>query len=292
MSTIVRSSSQSVAIGSDQPFVVIGERINPTNRKKLAAEMRARDFTRVANDALSQTAAGARILDVNVGVGSADPETTEPDLMVQCIEAIQTVTDVPLCIDSSVVPALVAGIRAARGRPLINSITGEEDKLEQLLPVIAEHQVSVIGICSDEAGISYDPTVRFAVARKIVERAARYGIPREDILIDPVVMPISVIGTAGTDVLTVVRLVAEELGCNTVCGASNISFGLPNRPLVNRTFLAMAIGAGIAGAITNPLDSEIRHTLAAADLLMNRDEYASHYLRLMRAAQRSATANA
>jgi 5-methyltetrahydrofolate--homocysteine methyltransferase len=280
--TVVQSPTQTVIIGPNQPFVIIGERINPTGRKKLAAEMQAGDFSRVISDALAQVAAGAHILDINAGVPSAEPQKIEPELMVRAVQEVQAVTDVPLCIDSSVVPALIAGLKAAKGRPIVNSVTGEEDRLESILPVVAEYNVPVIAISNDESGISYDPKVRFAVAKRIVKRAESYGIKPEDILIDPLAMPIGAINSAGRDLFTIVRMIREELGCNTVCGASNISFGMPNRDLLNATFVAMAIAAGMTCAITNPIEKEIRAAVYAADVLMGNDESAMRYLTAMR----------
>jgi 5-methyltetrahydrofolate--homocysteine methyltransferase len=284
--TIVKSPTQTVVIGPDQPFVIIGERINPTGWKKLAAEMQAGDFSRVIKDALAQVLAGAHILDINAGVPSAEPQKIEPQLMVRAVEEVQAVTDIPLCIDSSVVPALIAGLKAAKGRPIVNSVTGEEDRLESILPVVAEYNVPVIAISNDESGISYDPKVRFAVAKKIVDRAATYGIKPEDILIDPLAMPVGAINTAGKDLFMMVRMVREELGCNTVCGASNISFGMPNRELLNATFVAMAIAAGMTCAITNPIEKEIRNAIYAADALMGNDESSMRYLSAMRQLER------
>ncbi|MBI1297520.1 methyltetrahydrofolate cobalamin methyltransferase [bacterium] len=282
MDTVVQSPTQTVLIGPNQPFVIIGERINPTGRKKLAAEMQAGDFSRVISDALAQVAAGAHILDINAGVPSAEPQKIEPELMVRAVQEVQAVTDVPLCIDSSVVPALIAGLKAAKGRPIVNSVTGEEDRLESILPVVAEYNVPVIAISNDESGISYDPKVRFAVAKRIVRRAESYGIKPEDILIDPLAMPIGAVNSAGRDLFIIVRMIREELGCNTVCGASNISFGMPNRDLLNATFVAMAIAAGMTCAITNPIEKEIRAAVYAADVLMGNDESAMRYLSAMR----------
>jgi 5-methyltetrahydrofolate--homocysteine methyltransferase len=285
MQTIVKSPTQTVIIGPDQPFVIIGERINPTGRKLLAGEMQAGDFSRVVRDAKAQVEAGAHILDVNAGVPSAEPSKTEPELMVKAVQAVQSVTDVPLCIDSSVPAALIAGLKAAGGRPIVNSVTGEEERLAAILPVVAEYGVPVIGLCHDEEGISYDVEKRFAAAVKIVERAASYGIPREDILIDPLAMPVSAVNTAGLDLLRLVQKVHAELGCNTVCGASNISFGLPNRNLINTAFVPMAIAAGLTSAITNPLEESIRQAIYAADVLMGRDEMCMRYVMAMRRAQ-------
>ena len=282
MQTIVQSPTKTVIIGPDQPFAIIGERINPTGRKKLEAEMLAGDFSRVERDAQAQVAAGAHILDINVGVTSVQPQKTEPELMVKCIQLVQALTDVPLCIDSSVVPALIAGIKAAKGRPIVNSVTGEEERLEAVLPVVAEYNVPVIAITNDESGISYDPAVRFAVAKKIVKRAESYGIKPEDVLVDPLAMPVGAVRTAGRDLFNIVRMVREELGCNTICGASNISFGMPNRHLLNSTFVAMAIAAGMTSAITNPLERDIRNSIYAADVLMGTDEGSMRYLSAMR----------
>jgi 5-methyltetrahydrofolate--homocysteine methyltransferase len=277
--TVLTSPTESVVIGPNRPFVIIGERINPTGRKRLAAEMAAGDFSRVIADAQAQVAAGAHVLDVNAGVPLAD----EPALLAEAIRLVQQTVSVPICIDSSVVKALEAGLKAAQGKPLVNSVTGEEERLEAVLPVVAEAGAAVIGISNDESGISYDPRERFRVARKIVERAERYGIPRQDVIIDPLAMPVGAVQGAGAHLFQIVRMVREELGCNTVCGASNISFGLPNRPILNATFVAMAIAAGMPCAITNPLDSEIKAAILAADVLMGHDENCMAWIQAMRA---------
>jgi 5-methyltetrahydrofolate--homocysteine methyltransferase len=254
--------------------------------------MQAGDFSRVISDALAQVKAGAHILDVNAGVPSANPQRVEPELMMRAIEAVQSVTDLPLSIDSSVVPALIAGIRTAKGRPLVNSVTGEDERLEAILPVVAEYNLPVIGICNDESGISYDPVVRLAVARKIVERAERYGIKREDVVLDPLAMPVGAVNSAGADLFTLVRMIREELGCNTICGASNISFGLPNRHLIDAAFVPMAIAAGMTCAITNPINTQVRHAIYAADVLMGNDESCMRYLAAMREAAQQEGADA
>jgi 5-methyltetrahydrofolate--homocysteine methyltransferase len=254
--TVVESKTKTAIIGFDQPFCVIGERINPTGRKKLAAELEAGDFSTVEADALAQVAAGATVLDVNAGVvynSNPNPNETEPPLMTKMIELVQGLVDVPLCIDSSVPAALEAGLQACEGRPLLNSVTGEEDRLEFVLPLVKKYNVPVVAISNDDTGISEDPEVRFAVAKKIVERAADFGIPAHDIVVDPLVMPIGAMGTAGLQVFTLVRKLREELGVNTTCGASNISFGLPNRHGINNAFLPMAMGAGMTSAIMNPI---------------------------------------
>jgi len=266
--TIINSISKTVVISPDHPFTIIGERINPTGRKRLAAEMAAGDFSRVISDALAQVAAGAHALDVNAGIPLAD----EPAILEQAVRIVQSVTDVPLSIDSSIVAALERGLAAYQGKALVNSVTGEEERLEAVLPLVKKYGAAVIGISNDEAGISEDPDVRFAVAKKIVERAEDHGIPRRDVLIDPLVMPIGAVRMAGRQVFRIIRRVQEELGCNTVCGASNVSFGLPNRATLNATFLPMAISAGLTAAITNPLEPEIRRALLAADVLMGNDE--------------------
>lgn len=254
--TIVESKTKTAIIGFDQPFCVIGERINPTGRKKLAAELEAGDFSTVEADAVAQVAAGATVLDINAGVvynSNPNPNETEPPLMTRIVELVQGLVDVPLCIDSSVPAALEAGLQACEGRPLLNSVTGEEDRLEFVLPLVKKYNVPVVAVSNDDTGISEDPDVRFAVAKKIVERAADFGIPAHDIVVDPLVMPIGAMATAGLQVFTLVRKLREELGVNTTCGASNISFGLPNRHGINNAFLPMAMGAGMTSAIMNPV---------------------------------------
>ncbi|WP_133488615.1 methyltetrahydrofolate cobalamin methyltransferase [Aliiroseovarius marinus] len=261
--TIVESATKTSIIGFDQPFSVIGERINPTGRKILNEELERDDFSRVEADALAQVAAGATILDINSGAvfsnkmaedpRYADNNFVEPDLMRKLVETVQAVTDCPLCIDSSVPGALEAGLEAANGRPLLNSVTGEEERLEMVLPLVKKYNVPVVAISNDDTGISEDPEVRFAVAKKIVERAADYGIPAHDIVVDPLVMPIGAMGTAGLQVFELNRRLRDELGVNTTCGASNISFGLPNRHGINNAFLPMAMATGMTSAIMNPV---------------------------------------
>jgi 5-methyltetrahydrofolate--homocysteine methyltransferase len=268
METVLTSPTRTVRIGPGHPFVIIGERINPTGRKMLAAEMAAGDFSRVRADAIAQAAAGAHMIDVNAGIPLAD----EPAILAEAIRVVQSVTDLPICIDSSIVKALEAGLKVVQGKPLVNSVTGEEERLESVLPMVAQYKAAVIAISNDETGISYDPKVRLAVARKIVERAESMGIPREDVIIDPLAMPAGAVPGAGAILFDLVRMIREELGCNTICGASNISFGLPGRPVLNGTFLAMAIAAGMPCAITNPIEHEIKRSIMAADLMMGHDE--------------------
>ncbi len=265
--TVVSSQTKTVVIGYERPFCVIGERINPTGRKLLAAEMAIGNYSRVESDALAQVQAGAHMLDVNAGIPLAD----EPRILAECIQLVQSLTDVPLSIDSSIVEALEAGLEVYQGRPLVNSVTGEEERLESVLPLVKKYDAAVVAISNDETGISEDPDVRYEVAKKIVERAEDYGISRNDVVVDPLVMPIGAIGLAGRQVFRIVQRLREELKVNTTCGASNISFGLPNRNGLNSAFLTMAIGAGMTSAITSPLHPEIMNSVMAADVMMGTD---------------------
>ncbi|MGI8516992.1 MAG: dihydropteroate synthase [Acidimicrobiia bacterium] len=276
--TVVSSATREVAIGFERHFVIIGERINPTGRKLLAAEMRDGDFSRVEADTIAQVTAGAPMLDVNAGIPLAD----EPGLLAKAIQLVQSLTDVPLSIDSSIVEALEAGLAVYQGKPLVNSVTGEEERLERVLPLVAKYGAAVVAISNDETGISEDPDVRFEVARKIVNCAADYGIGKEDIVVDPLVMPIGAMGTAGRQVFHLVGRLRNELRVNTTCGASNISFGLPNRTGINAAFLSMAIGAGMTSAITNPLDAEVRQAVLAADVIAGRDPHCATWIRTYR----------
>jgi len=266
--TVLSSATKEVVIGPDRPFAVIGERINPTGRKALAAEMKAGDFSRVESDALAQVAAGAAMLDVNAGIPLAD----EPAILAKSIELVQSITDVPLSIDSSIVAALEAGLSVYKGKPLLNSVTGEEERLESVLPLVKKYSCAVVAISNDDSGISQDLEVRFQVAKKIVERAEDHGIPRCDVLVDPLVMPIGAIGTAGKQVLKLVARLRDELGVNSTCGASNLSFGLPNRHALNSTFVAMAAGAGLTSAIVNPLHEDMMSSIRAANVINATDK--------------------
>lgn len=278
--TLISSASKQVIIGFERPFVIIGERINPTGRKMLAEEMKVGDYSRVEADALAQVAAGAHMLDVNAGIPLAD----EPAILAEAIRRVQAVTDVPLCIDSSIVAALESGLAVYQGKALVNSVTGEEERLEAVLPLVARYGAAVVAISNDETGISEDPDVRFAVAKKIVERAADYGIPRSDIVIDPLVMPIGAINSAARQVMHLLRRLREELQVNTTCGASNVSFGLPNRNGINSAFLTMAIGAGLTSAITSPLHAEVMQAVLGADVMMGHDRDCSRWIRQYRQA--------
>jgi 5-methyltetrahydrofolate--homocysteine methyltransferase len=280
--TVLASAAKEVVIGFDQPFCVIGERINPTGRKKLAAEMVAGNFETVKKDALEQVEAGALVLDVNAGVTAVDPNTSEPPLLVETIRIVQSLVTVPISIDSSVPAALKAGLEVAVGRPLVNSVTGEEDRLETILPLIKKYDVPVIAISNDESGISEDPDVRFAVAKKIVERAMDHGIKPEDVVVDPLVMPIGAMATAGRQVFAIVRRLREELKVNTCCGASNISFGLPHRHGINAAFLPMAIANGMTSAIMNPCRPQEMEAVRGANVLMGTDRDCMAWIRTYR----------
>ena len=276
--TIISSATKEIRIGFDQPFVIIGERINPTGRKMLAKEMAEGDFSRVEKDALAQVAAGAHMLDVNAGIPLAD----EPGILAETIKLVQSLTDVPLSIDSSIVAALEAGLEVYQGKALLNSVTGEEERLESVLPLVKKYSCAVVAISNDETGISEDPDVRFEVAKKIVERAEDHGIPRADVVVDPLVMPIGAMGTAGVQVMQLVRRLREELKVNTTCGASNVSFGLPNRDGVNAAFLTMAMASGLTSAITNPLHDSIMQAVMGGDVMLGKDSNCANWIRKYR----------
>jgi 5-methyltetrahydrofolate--homocysteine methyltransferase len=276
--TVISSATKEVVIGFDRPFVMIGERINPTGRKILAAEMAAGDFSRVESDARAQVAAGAHMLDVNAGIPLAD----EPAILAKAVQLVQSITDVPLSIDSSIVAALAAGLAVYKGKPLVNSVTGEEERLESVLPLVKKYGAAVVAISNDETGISEDPDVRFAVAKKIVERAADHGIPASDVVVDPLVMPIGAINQAGVQVMRLLRRLREELKVNTSCGASNVSFGLPAREGITASFLTIAIGAGLTSAIMNPLHVDIVKACMGADVMMGHDPDCARWIRRFR----------
>lgn len=276
--TVISSATKEVVIGFDQPFCVIGERINPTGRKKLAAEMKEGNMETVKADALAQVAAGAHVLDVNAGIPLAD----EPQILADTIELVQSLVDVPLCIDSSIIEALEKGLSVYKGKALLNSVTGEAEHMERVLPLVKKYGCAVVGISNDETGISEDPNVRFEVAKKIVEHAADYGIPSCDIVIDPLVMPIGALGTAGRGALELIRRLREELKVNTTCGASNISFGLPNRRGINAAFLSMASGYGMTTAIMNPLHEEDMNAVLGADVINGVDKDCTRWIKKFR----------
>jgi len=276
--TTLSSATREVKIGFDQPFVIIGERINPTGRKILAEEMKIGDYSRVEADALAQVLAGAHMLDVNAGIPLAD----EPRILAEAIRLVQTITDVPLSIDSSIIEALEAGLSVYQGKALVNSVTGEDEVLERVLPLVARYGAAVVAISNDETGISEDPDERFKVAKKIVERAADHGIHYSDVIVDPLVMPIGAINTAGLQVMHVVRRLREELKVNTTCGASNVSFGLPNRNGINSAFLTMAMGAGMTSAITSPLHPEVMQAVRGGDVMMGNDPNCANWIKAYR----------
>ena len=276
--TLISSPTKEVKIGFDQPFVIIGERINPTGRKLLAEEMKADDFSRVEADAIAQVNAGAHMLDVNAGIPLAD----EPALLAKAIKVVQSVTDVPLSIDSSIVAALESGLSVYQGKALVNSVTGEEERLESVLPLVAKYNCAVVAISNDETGISEDPDVRFDVAKKIVERAADHGISRENVVVDPLVMPIGAINSAGKQIMHLVSRLKNELKVNTTCGASNVSFGLPNRNGVNAAFLTMAIASGMTSAITSPLHPEVMQAVLGANVMMGHDPDCTNWINSFR----------
>jgi 5-methyltetrahydrofolate--homocysteine methyltransferase len=276
--TVIGSATREVVIGDDRPFVIIGERINPTGRKLLAEEMKAGDFSRVERDTIAQVEAGAHMLDVNAGIPLAD----EPAILARTIQLVQSLTDLPLSIDSSIVEALEAGLAVYQGKALVNSVTGEDERLERVLPLVKKYGAAVVAISNDETGISMDPDVRFAVAKRIVERAADHGLPREDIVVDPLLMPIGALPQAGRQVWRILGRLRDELGVNSTCGASNVSFGLPHREGINGAFLAMAIASGLTSAITNPIAAGVREAVMAADVLMGNDQDAARWIRTHR----------
>jgi len=276
--TIISSASKEVIIGFERPFAIIGERINPTGRRLLAEEMKAGDLSRVEADALAQVAAGAHILDVNAGVPMAD----EPALLAKAVRLVQSLTDVPLSIDSSMINALEAGLEAYEGKALLNSVTGEEERLERVLPLVKKYGAAVVAICNDDTGISNDINVRFAVAKTIVNRAADHGIPASDVVVDPLVMPIGAVADAGVQALELIHRLRTELKVNTTCGASNVSFGLPNRVGLNCAFISMAIGAGLTSAITNPMVEALMQAVRGADVMKNHDPQCLNWIKAYR----------
>ena len=283
LTTTVSSTNLTVEINRTLPTVVIGERINPTGRKKLQTELEAHKFDIVQHDATTQVQSGARILDVNAGVPDAD----EPKLIVETIRAVMAVTDVPLCIDTADPDALEAALKIYEGKALVNSVNGETRSLEKMLPLVKDYGAAVIGLCMDDSGIPSSPEKRLAVAGKIIERAAKLGIPAEDVVIDPLVLTVSVDGRAAALTLKTTELIVKEFGVNITMGASNVSFGLPDRSAINATFMAMAIQAGLTCPITNPLDPDLAIAALAADLLMAKDEWGERWIAAYRSRNES-----
>jgi 5-methyltetrahydrofolate--homocysteine methyltransferase len=278
MHTTLTSRSQTVVIGHDQPFCVIGERINPTGRKAFAEELRGGDLSTVARDAVSQVAAGADMLDVNAGI----PLVDEPELLKSMLGAVAAAVEVPICIDSSVIEALEAGLSVYEGKPLVNSVTGEDDRLEEILPLVARHGAAVIGLANDETGIPETPQQRLDIARKIVSAAGDHGIPPEDVVIDPLAMTVGAATDAVTVTLQTISLIRDELGVNMCLGASNVSFGLPRRHALNAGFLPMAMAAGLTSAIMSCAD-EVVEAVRASDVLLGHDEWAASWIAAHRA---------
>ncbi|MCP4472090.1 MAG: dihydropteroate synthase [Gammaproteobacteria bacterium] len=278
--TVVSSATKELVIGFERPFVLIGERINPTGRKIMAEEMKVGDYSRVQSDALAQVAAGAHMLDVNAGIPLAD----EPRILAEAVQLVQSLTDTPLSIDSSIIDALEAGLAVYEGKALVNSVTGEDESLDRVLPLVKKHGAAVVAISNDETGISEDIDVRFNVAKKIVERASDYGVPACDVVVDPLVMPIGAINNAGREVLKLIHRLRTELKVNTTCGASNVSFGLPNRNGFNGAFISMAIQAGMTSAITNPMHAEVVAASLGADVMLGKDPDCARWIKQFREA--------
>jgi 5-methyltetrahydrofolate--homocysteine methyltransferase len=280
MDTVLRSRSRTVTIGAEQPFCIIGERINPTGRKVFAEQLRGGDLSRVAVDAAEQVEAGADMLDVNAGI----PLVDEAELLKDMLRLAQDTVDAPLCIDSSVVEALEAGLSVYEGRALVNSVTAEDDRLEEILPLVARHDAAVIALANDETGIPETPEQRLTLARKIVSAAGDYGIAPEDIVIDPLAMTVGADTEAVTTTLRTIRLIRDELGVNMCLGASNVSFGLPQRHALNAAFLPMAMAAGLTSAIMSTAPVCVQ-SVRAADLLLGHDAWGASWIAAHRARQ-------
>jgi 5-methyltetrahydrofolate--homocysteine methyltransferase len=283
LTTTVSSKSQTVEINRSNSTVIIGERINPTGRKKLQAALQEGNFEIVRSDAVAQVEAGAAILDVNAGVPGAD----EPALLKRIMQEVLSVSDVPLCIDTADPEALAAALSVYEGKALVNSVNGEERSLGAVLPVVKEYNAAVIGLCMDDDGIPETPEQRLAVADKIIERAGKLGIPPEDIVIDPLALTMGADHNAGKIALETIGLVVEKFGVNVTMGASNISFGMPDRKYINATFIAMAILSGLTCPITNPLVELVAIAVKAADLSMGRDEYGMNWIKAYRAREQN-----
>jgi 5-methyltetrahydrofolate--homocysteine methyltransferase len=282
--TVVQSPSRTVAIGPEQPFCVIGERINPTGRKAFQAQLQDGDLSQLETDVAQQVAGGADMLDVNVG----DPLADEVDLMGQAVPLVQGLCDLPLCIDSSVIEALEAGLSAYEGKALVNSVTGEDERLEAILPLVAKHGAAVIGLANDDE-IPMEPERRVEIAKKIVSVAGDHGIPPEDVVIDPLAMPIGAEPRAVNLFVETLRLLRSELGVNTTCGAGNTSFGLPGRQTLGAAFLAVAQSHGLTSAIMDSRRPEMVDAVRATDFLLGRDEWGAVWIRMYREKQAATT---
>ena len=277
--TRLEGTQAHVTIGPRRPFVLIGERINPSGKKRLATSLAQGDLSLVREEALAQAQAGAQVIDVNVAAEGVDELT----LLPLAVQAAAEVVTMPICIDTTDAKALAAALAVCPGRPLVNSVTGEDASLERVLPLVRERGCAVIGLCMDHAGIPAGANRRLEIAEKILRAAEKQRIPREDVVIDPLAMTVGADSAAGVAALEATRLITSQLGANTTLGGSNVSFGLPERSLINRSFLPMAMAAGLTSAIVDPLDVEIRKTVAACDLLMGHDEYAMRFLQRSRA---------
>ncbi len=286
MDTILSSQTHQVMIGTDRPFVIIGERINPTRRKRLSETLIVGDFSAAIDEARAQIAAGSHVLDVNAGVPGAD----EPKLLADLTREIAASVDVPLCFDSANPAALEAALSVYSGKALINSTTGEEKSLNAVMPLAVKYRAAVIGVITDDRGVPSTPEARLSVARKIVQRGADYGIPNEDIIIDCLALTVGADSTAGRVTLDTMRLVRQELGLNLSLGASNVSFGLPDRKAINAAYIALGIARGLCAAITDPTVLELRTAILACDLLMGHDEYAMRWIKAYRVAQQATAA--
>ena len=284
MHSILRSATKEVIIGHDVPFVIIGERINPTGRKKFQEQLRAGDLSQIEIDVQQQVEGGADVLDVNMGV----PLTDEPDLLSRAIKLVQTKTDLPICIDSSVIEALEAGLKAYEGKALVNSMTGEDDRMELILPLVKEHKAVIMALSNDETGIPATAQERLVITEKIVRTVEKYGIPLEDLVIDPLAMTVGADTEAVKITLETIHLIKEKFGLNMSMGASNVSFGFPNRHAVNASFLPMAMAAGLTSAIMDARTKEIGTSVRAADLLLGNDPWGGNWISAFRAQQPSA----
>jgi 5-methyltetrahydrofolate--homocysteine methyltransferase len=285
MDTVLESRTKSVVIGAGRPFCIIGERINPTGRKAFQAQLQEGDLSQLETDVAEQVAGGADMLDVNVG----DPLAEEIELMRRAIPMVQDMTDLPLVIDSSVIEALEAGLGAYEGRALVNSVTGEDERLERILPIVAKHGAAVIALANDDE-IPMEPQRRLEIARKIVSVAGDYGIKPQDIVIDPLAMPVGAEPRAVNLFLETVRLIRDDLGVNMTCGASNTSFGLPGRHTLNGAFLAVASSHGLTSAIMDARSSECVEGVRAADFLLGHDAWGASWIAAHRAKQAAAAA--
>ena len=283
MDTVLRSRTKTVTIGAGHPFCIIGERINPTGRKKLAEELRGGDLSTVAIDTRAQVEAGADMLDVNAGI----PLVDEAELLASMLQAVQAEADAPICIDSSVIEALEAGLAVYEGKALVNSVTGEDERLEEILPLVARHGAAVIGLANDETGIPETPQQRLEIARKIVSAAGDHGIGPEDVVIDPLAMTVGADTEAVTTTLQTISLIRDELGVNMSLGASNVSFGLPQRHVLNAAFLPMAMAAGLTSAIMSTAEVCVS-AVRGADLLLGHDPWGASWIAAHRARQAAA----